>query len=104
MKQKLTYTGAGAGIVLFALFGLLPGSFIGGVIGLNIAGLLMGTPVDPGIIQRAITALAMVAGVLTSGTMFVAAGSALGWLLGAAMDGVIGESRTLPGTEGGAKA
>jgi len=99
MKQKLTYTGAGAGIVLFALFGLLPGSFIGGIVGLNIAGALMGTPVDPGIVQRAITALCMVAGVLVSGTMFVTAGSALGWVLGALLEGVKGEAKAVSGAK-----
>jgi len=64
----------------------------------------MGTPVDPGILQRAITALSMVAGVLTSGTMFVTAGAALGWLLGAAVDMVTGEGKAPAGTESGARA
>ena len=33
--RKLAYIGAGCGLVLFAIFGLLPGSFLGGVMGLN---------------------------------------------------------------------
>lgn len=93
MKQNLTYTGAGVGIVLFALFGILPGSFLGGVVGLNIAGALMGTPVDAGVVQRIITAVAMLAGVLTSGLMYITASSSVGWVLGAALESV-GVGRT----------
>ena len=88
MKQNLTYTGAGIGIVLFALFGLLPGSFLGGVVGLNIAGAIMGTPVDAGVVQRIITAVSMLAGVLTSGLMIITASATAGWLVGAALEGV----------------
>ena len=47
-KKKLAYMGAGCGVVLFAVFGLLPGSFLGGVMGLNIAGTIFGTPVGAG--------------------------------------------------------
>ena len=52
--KSLTYVGAGAGVVLFAIFGLLPGSFLGGVMGLNLAGSLLGTPVVSGILARLI--------------------------------------------------
>ena len=34
--KKLAYMGAGCGVVLFGVFGLLPGSFLGGVMGLII--------------------------------------------------------------------
>ncbi len=39
---KMAYVGGGASLVLFLVFGLMIGSFIGGVVGLNIAGLLFG--------------------------------------------------------------
>jgi hypothetical protein len=39
LSKKLTYIGAGIGMVLFALMGLLPGSLLGGVMGLNVVGL-----------------------------------------------------------------
>ena len=48
IARKTAYVGAGAGLVLFALFGLLPGSILGGAMGLNIAGWLFGLPLEPG--------------------------------------------------------
>jgi hypothetical protein len=36
MKKQGAYIGAGAGLVLFGLFGLLPGSLLGGAAGINI--------------------------------------------------------------------
>lgn len=86
MKDKLMYGGAGVGLVLFALFGLLPGSFVGGVMGLNISGLLFGTPVEPGVIARIIIAISMLLGIMVSGLIFVVASSTFGWLLGTAID------------------
>ena len=48
IARKTAYIGAGAGLVLFALFGLLPGSLLGGAMGINIAGWLFGLPLQPG--------------------------------------------------------
>ena len=64
---KLMFIGAGCGIVLFAIFGLLPGSFLGGVMGLNIAGTLLGMPVTSGILSRVIVAALMVVEVMVAG-------------------------------------
>ncbi|MBI5100901.1 MAG: hypothetical protein HZB33_03600 [Nitrospirae bacterium] len=66
-SKKMTLIGAGCGVVLFAVFGLLPGSFLGGVMGLNLAGMLMGFPVASGIASRLIVAASMVIGVMVSG-------------------------------------
>ncbi len=84
--KKMTYMGAGCGIVLFAIFGFLPGSFLGGVMGLNIAGTLLGVPVSAGIAARLIVAASMVAGIMVSGIMFVTASSLAGWLIGTVLD------------------
>ena len=84
--KKLAYMGAGCGVVLFAVFGLLPGSFLGGVMGLNFAGILFGTPVGAGLLPRIIVAASMVLGVMVSGTMFTTACTTLGWLAGSAVD------------------
>jgi len=86
--KKLAYMGAGCGVVLFAVFGLLPGSFLGGVMGLNIAGLLFGTPVSAGLLPRAIVAASMMVGVMVSGTMFIMASTTLGWLIGTIVDAI----------------
>ena len=84
--KKLAYMGAGCGVVLFAVFGLLPGSFLGGVMGLNLAGILFGTPVGAGLLPRMTMAASMVVGVMVSGTMFIMASSTLGWLAGTVAD------------------
>jgi hypothetical protein len=97
--KKLSYMGAGCGVVLFAVFGLLPGSFLGGVMGLNIAGLLFGIPVSAGLLPRMIVAASMVVGVMVSGTMFIMASTTLGWLIGTIVDTVKAEKKELATVE-----
>ncbi len=82
LSRKAAYIGAGAGLVLFALFGLLPGSLLGGAAGINIAGWLFGLPLEPGLISRVIVFISMLAGVLVAGIVIVTATSTLGWLAG----------------------
>ena len=82
LSRKAAYIGAGAGLVLFALFGLLPGSLLGGAAGINIAGWLFGLPLEPGLLSRVIVFISMLAGVLVAGIVIVTATSTLGWLAG----------------------
>ena len=93
--KSLTYIGAGAGVVLFAVFGLLPGSFLGGVMGLNLAVSIFGTPVAAGVLARLIVAASMVLGVMGAGIMIITAAATLGWLLGTAVDGLRAKSHSL---------
>ena len=93
--KKMAYMGTGCGIVLFAIFGLLPGSFLGGVMGLNIAGTLLGMPVSSGVLARLIVAASMVAGVMVAGIMFITASSVAGWLLGSVADSLRAENKDL---------
>ncbi len=86
LAKKGLYVGAGAGLVMFAILGLLPGSFIGGVIGLNIVGSIFGTPVEASILSRIVVGLSMVLGILIAGIVFVAGTSIIGWLTGLAID------------------
>lgn len=86
LAKKAAYLGAGAGLVLFGLFGLLPGSLLGGAVGLNIAGWMFGMPLEPGLMQRGIVIIAMLFGVLAIGVMVVTATSTLGWIIGRALD------------------
>jgi hypothetical protein len=72
--------------VLFAIFGLLPGSLLGGAAGIKIAGMLFGLPLDPGILSRVIVLASMLAGILVAGITIVTAASAAGWLLGRLME------------------
>ena len=82
LSRKTAYIGAGAGMVLFAIFGLLPGSLLGGAAGIKVAGMLFGLPLESGIIQRVIVLASMLVGVMASGITIVTATATLGWLTG----------------------
>ena len=82
MAKRGLYIGAGVGLASFALLGLLTGSFIGGVIGLNIAGLVFGAPLGSSLMPRLIVGASMILGICVTGIAFVAGGSILGWLAG----------------------
>ena len=84
--KQVAYIGAGAGLVAFALVGLLPGSFLGGVVGLNIAGALFGLPLTSALVPRLIVGMSMLLGVFVSALMFVSASSTAGWLIGLLID------------------
>jgi hypothetical protein len=86
IARKTAYIGAGAGLVLFALFGLMPGSLLGGAMGINIAGWLFGLPLQPGLVARVIVLASMLVGVLVAGIVMVTATSTVGWLVGKALE------------------
>ena len=83
---KLTYVGGGVGLGLFAIFGIVNASFVGGVIGLNLAGLIGGFPVDSSILSRIIVVIGMLTGVMVAGLIFIMAGAIAGWIAGKAVD------------------
>jgi hypothetical protein len=84
-SKQGAYAGAGAGLVLFGLFGLLPGSIVGGAMGISAAGMLFGLPLEPGLLSRMIVLGCMVLGVTASGIMITTASTSIGWLVGRAM-------------------
>lgn len=86
IARKTAYIGAGAGLVLFALFGLMPGSLLGGAMGINIAGWLFGLPLQPGLVARVIVLASMLIGVLVVGIVMVTATSTIGWLVGKVLE------------------
>jgi hypothetical protein len=87
LSRKTAYLGAGAGLVLFALFGLLPGSLLGGAAGIKLAGLFFGLPLDPGLLSRAIVLSSMLVGVVVAGITIITATATLGWLIGRVLQG-----------------
>lgn len=87
LSRKTAYLGAGAGLVLFAVFGLLPGSLLGGAAGIKLAGMLFGLPLESGIIQRLIVLTSMLVGVMVSGIAIVTATATMGWLTGSLLEG-----------------
>ena len=86
IAKKAAYVGTGAGVALFAIIGLLPGSFIGGSVGIKIAGVLFGSPVTSQLLPRVTVALSMLLGVFLSGSLFVACGAMTGWMMGNMID------------------
>jgi len=85
--KNFSYIGAGTGLALFAIFGLLYGSFIGGSIGLNIVSTVYGEPLgDSAIIARVIVSLGMISGVLIACALSVVGCAALGWISGFVID------------------
>src|SRR5574342_437540 len=92
MTRQGAYIGAGAGLVLFALFGLLPGSLLGGAAGIKFAGMFFGLPLEPGLLSRLIVLASMLAGALISGTAVVTATSSIGWLIGAILGTTVPEN------------
>jgi hypothetical protein len=86
MSQKGIYVGAGVGIVLFAIIGLLPGTFMGGAIGLSIATHVFGGPLGTALLPRLFVGAAMIFGLLLSGLLFIVGASSVGWLVGYIID------------------
>jgi len=71
LQKKGLYIGATVGLVLFIFVGLLPSSFVGGVLGLRLL-ILDGNAVETALLSRAVVGLAMVTGYLATGCVFVA--------------------------------
>ncbi len=95
ISKKGVYIGAAVGLVLFAVIGLLPSSFIGGVLGLKIAGHIFGTPLGVAVLPRMVVGLSMLLGILITGLIFVMGLSIAGWLCGHVID-TIRASKTVP--------
>ncbi len=69
--KKGLYVGVGAGLVLFVLAGLLPGSLLGGAIGLKIVGMISGGPMTAAILPKVILAVSMMFGIMLSAVVYV---------------------------------
>lgn len=91
ISRKGAFIGAGSGLTLFALFGLLPGSLLGGAAGIKLAGVLFGLPLESGLLARTIVLSSMLVGVMAAGIAMVTALSTAGWLLGWAVDSGMSE-------------
>jgi len=80
------YVGIGAGLVIFVLAGLLPGSLIGGVIGLKFIQAVFGGPMTAAILPRIILAVSMIMGVMASAVVCVLGPGLVGWSVGYMID------------------
>ncbi len=94
--RRMVYMIAGCGMILFAVFGFFPGSNLGGVLGLNVARILLGLPVSRDLLSRWLVAASMAMGVMVSGIMFITAVSITGWLISTALYALSERRRILP--------
>ncbi len=85
MAKKIAYLGAGAGLALFTLFGLLYGPLLAGVMGLQLTGMAFG-PAEFGVVARVIVALGVMFGVLLTALVCVAGSATMGYLIGLVID------------------
>jgi hypothetical protein len=92
LSKKGLYVGTGMGLILFVLVGLLPGSVVGGVIGLKVAAALFGEPAGISVLPRVIVAAGMIFGVLSSAVTFIFGMGILGWISGFVIDAIKGSA------------
>ena len=82
-KKIPTLVGAGIGLATFLAVALLPAMLYGGYAGLLLAGGIVGTPVEPTLLPRALIVFGMVMGVVAVGSLFAVLGAAAGAAVGA---------------------
>jgi hypothetical protein len=75
--------GAGIGLALFLALALLPAILYGGYAGLLLAGGIVGTPVQPTFLVRALVVFGMVLGVTGVASLFAVLGAMAGAAVGA---------------------
>lgn len=85
IASNLAMLGSGVGLTVFVLYGLLNASLIGGLVGLNIAGSIMGFPVESSLLSKIIVTLSMLVGVMFTALVFTLVGASGGWLVGTAL-------------------
>jgi len=75
--------GAGVGLALFLAVALLPSVLYGGYAGLLLAGGIVGTPVQPTLVVRALILFGMALGVTGIASLFAVMGAVVGAAVGA---------------------
>ena len=95
LAKKTGLIGAGVGLALFALFGLLEGSLIGGTVGLGIVNSFVGAQEDLTLLSRAVVAASMLTGVILAGIICVVLSSSAGWAMGYVI-GWLSEPKAVP--------
>ena len=80
--KKGLYVGVGVGLVLFVLAGILPGSLLGGVVGLKLVEALYGGPMTVAILPKIILAASMLLGIMLAAVVYVLGPGIIGWSAG----------------------
>jgi uncharacterized membrane protein len=82
-NKMFALVGAGIGLALFLAIALLPSVLYGGYAGLLLAGGLVGTPVQPTLIVKALIVFGMILGVTGIASLFAVLGAVSGVAVGA---------------------
>jgi hypothetical protein len=82
-NKTFALVGAGIGLVTFLALALLPSILYGGYAGLLLAGGIVGTPVQPTFLVRALIVFGMVLGVTGIASLFAVMGAVAGAAVGA---------------------
>lgn len=77
-----TYVGAAIGFIAFIVIGAIPGMLYGGYMGLVMAGTILGTPIEPSIISKAMVGGGILLGLIATLFFFLVIGANLGALTG----------------------
>jgi hypothetical protein len=77
-RKHYTMIGAGIGLALFLLLGLLPSLRYGGYAGVLLAGGIVGTTTQATLLSRALALFGMVLGVVGVSGLFAVSGAAAG--------------------------
>lgn len=76
------YIGSSVGLILFALTGLMPSLYAGGMSGLTLAISMFGSPPGSDLLPRLTVALFMIVATMLAGTVYTLGTGAIGWLIG----------------------
>ncbi len=79
--KKGALIGSFVGLVVFVILGFLPSAYTGGLVGLKLAELLFGAPIEPSTGPRLLVGILMIVSVIISGALFVIGGAIVGWLI-----------------------
>jgi hypothetical protein len=82
MVKTGTKIGAAVGVVAFLIFGIIPGFFFGSYGSLIVISHLMGGPVEPTLLVRAVMAVGILLGIVCVASVSIVSGAILGTGIG----------------------
>lgn len=87
--KTFVFVGGIIGLIIFLAVGLLPAIVYGGFAGVALAGAIYSTPLQAGLIVKGIILLGMVAGLLSTASIFTVLGAVFGAGVGACVRKVV---------------
>ena len=103
MMRAGTKIGAIAGTILFAVFGLIPGAYLGSYAALAVLAATTGGPVEPTLIMRTLIVVGALLGVGVGAVVGIVGGALSGTALGYLADAVFGHKKSEEAEKEGAR-